>query len=232
MDLLKAHWKKLNLYIILPIKPTTSIQRIKALLFKSKYILILEEEAQITIVDFFKSEIESADVITKHLLENMLATMYWQYYQQHRYRFYERTTTSEKVSDDFRTWDLVTLINEIDTYYKRSLENEVLLQQELLEDYKVLILDAKNSKDIRPTLYDLLSHNALQFYKTDETSITQPIDKFSIDHKAYAGDSEEFINLEINSNDSLSLQKTALKDLSKSLKVPQKITLNIGLCGG
>ena len=82
-------------------------QRIKALLYKSKYLLTLEEEAQLKIVNLFKSEIEKSDnLIDKHLLENLLATMYWQYFQQNRYKFYNRTKTDKKVSDDFRTWDL------------------------------------------------------------------------------------------------------------------------------
>src|SRR6056297_2248568 len=38
-----------------------SQQRIKALLYKSKYMLTLEEEAQLNIIDLFKSEIELTD---------------------------------------------------------------------------------------------------------------------------------------------------------------------------
>ncbi|WP_426429483.1 alpha-2-macroglobulin family protein [Winogradskyella sp. HB-48] len=187
-------------------------QQIKALLHKSKYMLILEEEAQLNIVNLFKSEIEtSKDIPTKHLLENMLATMYWQYFQQNRYKFYDRTKTDAKVSDDFRTWDLETLFNEINVYYQRSLENGLLLQQESLENYSALLNEAKDSKIYRPTLYDLLCHNALLFYKTTENSITQPSYKFKIEDEIFIADSEHFINLKIASKDSLSLQVHALK---------------------
>ena len=114
-------------------------QQIKALLHKSKYMLILEEDAQLAIVNRFKSEIDKAEKIaTKRLLENMLATLYWQYFQQNRYQFYERSRTDEKVSEDFRTWDLETLFNEIHSYYQRSLQNGILLQQQKLEDYPLL----------------------------------------------------------------------------------------------
>lgn len=194
-------------------------QRIKALLFKSKYILTLEEEAQLNIVALFKSEIdESEQITTKHLLENMLATMYWQYFQQNRYKFYNRTKTADKPSDDFRTWDLETLFNEIHIYYQRSLQNGLLLQQETLSNYKTLIVEAENSKDYRPTLFDLLSHNALKFYKADENSITQPAYKFAIDNDAFISDSEQFINLNIDAKDALSLQLNALKIYQNLLK--------------
>ncbi|MFK7832963.1 MAG: alpha-2-macroglobulin [Winogradskyella sp.] len=200
-----------------------STQRIKALLYISKYMLTLEEDAQLTIVKRFKSEIDSAkDLPTKHLLENMLATMYWQYFQQSRYQFYNRTKTSEKVSDDFRTWDLETIFNEIHRYYQRSLANGLLLQQEPLSNYNVLLKQQENSKTYRPTLYDLLSHNALSFYKTDENSITQPAYKFTIDNEAFISDSEHFINVDLASKDTLSLQRNALKIYQNLLKFHRK----------
>ncbi len=188
-------------------------QQIKALLHKSKYMLVLEEEAQLNIVNLFKSEIEATDnIVTKHLLENMLATMYWQYFQQNRYKFYNRTKTTEKVDNvDFRTWDLETLFQEIHFYYQQSLKNGLLLQQEALEKYSLLLHEAEDSKTYRPTLYDLLSHNALQFYKTSENSITQPAYKFIIDNSEFIADSEKFINLSFKSKDSTSLQLHALK---------------------
>ena len=41
------------------VKDGLSQERIKALLYKSKYMLILEEEAQLNIINLFKQEIES-----------------------------------------------------------------------------------------------------------------------------------------------------------------------------
>ncbi|WP_417861120.1 alpha-2-macroglobulin family protein [Winogradskyella sediminis] len=198
-------------------------QRIKALLHISKYLLILEEDAQLTIVNRFKTEIESAsDVVNKHLLENMLATMYWQYFQQHRYQFYDRTKATEKVSDDFRTWDLETLFNEIHWYYQLSLQDADVLQQESLNHYSILLHEAENSKSYRPTLFDLLSHNALEFYKTDENSITQPSYKFTIDNPDLIADSDIFTSINLTSKDTLSLQRNALKIYQNLLKFHNK----------
>ncbi|MDH7914554.1 MG2 domain-containing protein [Winogradskyella sp. SYSU M77433] len=205
------------------LKAKNKQQQIKALLHKSKYMLILEEDAQLNIVSLFKKEIETSEaIITKSLLENMLATMYWQYFQQNRYKFYNRTKTESKLSDDFRSWDLETLFNEIHIYYQKSLENRSLLQQESLENYSLLLNEAKESKTYRPTLFDLLSHNALEFYKTDENSITKPAYQFKIDQPEYLSDSEKFIDSKINSKDSTSLQLNALKVYQNLLKFHEK----------
>jgi len=141
-------------------------QKIKALLHQSKYLQILEEDSQLTIINKFKSEIESSDIVTKQVLENLLANLYWQYFKQNRYKFYDRSKTDVKASDDFRTWDLTTLFTEIHRYFDRSLQNGLLLQQESLDKYDAILKTVKNSKDYRPTLFDFLSHNALDFYKT------------------------------------------------------------------
>lgn len=187
-------------------------QYIKSLLFKSKYALILEEDAQLTIINDFKAEIANSQAPTQNVLENMLATMYWQYFQQNRWKFYNRTNTSEKVDEtDFRTWDLETLFAEIQLHYQKSLQNGLILQQTKLEDYTVIINEQKNSKQFRPTLFDLLAHNALEFFKTDENSITQPAYKFEIDNPDYLSDANAFSRLNLSSKDSTSLQLQALK---------------------
>ena len=192
-------------------------QQIKSLLYKSKYMLVLEEDAQLNIVNNFKSQIANSDIPKKNLLENMLANLYWQYFQQNRHRFYNRTHTESKVdATDFRTWDLQTLFSEIDLHFQNSLNNPEQLQQTPLAKYDELLHTHKDSKVYRPTLYDFLSQNALEFYQTDENSITQPAYKFLIDDPHYFADAKAFSNWNITYRDSTSLQLKALQ-IYKSL---------------
>ena len=105
-------------------KEKNSPQIVKALLYSSKYAMTLEEDAQLKIVNDFKSEIKKASFPTKNVLESYLANIYWQFFQNHRYQFYNRTKTEAKVDlVDFRTWDLTTLFHEIDIHFEKSLEN-------------------------------------------------------------------------------------------------------------
>ncbi|WP_397362019.1 MG2 domain-containing protein [Olleya sp. R77988] len=187
-------------------------QRIKVLLFKSKFALLLEEDAQLSIVNDFKAEIAKNKAPTKNVLENMLATLYWQYFQQNRYKFYRRTKTEEKADAiDFRTWDLETLFTEIKTLFDSSLNNGLILQQTSINQFDAIITKGRDSKVYRPTLFDFLSHNAIQFYKTSENRITQPAYKFTIDNADFLNASQAFSNINITSKDSTSLQLQALK---------------------
>jgi len=187
-------------------------QLIKIMLFKSKFMLTLEEDAQLNIINAFRAEIKVSQAPTKNVLENILATLYWQYFQQNRWKFYNRTKTNEKVDTvDFRTWDLETLFEEVHTHYKNSLDNGLILQQTSLENFDVVIDKQKDSRIYRPTLFDFLAHNALIFYKHQESKITRPAYKFSIDDAAYLSPANEYARLKIKSKDTLSLELNAIK---------------------
>lgn len=187
-------------------------QLIKTMLHKSKYTLILEEDAQLSVINDFKNQISKSEFPVKNILENLLADLYWQYFNQYRWQFYNRTKTSEKVDNtDFRKWDLQTLFNEIHLHYQASLKNGLLLQQEDLNQYNILINKQKGSKVYRPTLFDFLNHNALAFYTTDETQITKPAYKFEVDNPDFLANADAFSKLVITAKDSTSLQLNALR---------------------
>ncbi|MFI8606017.1 alpha-2-macroglobulin family protein [Cellulophaga baltica] len=193
-------------------KESNNAQVVKSLLFSSKYSLTLEEDAQLKIISEFKSEIEKATTPTKNILESYLANLYWQYYQQNRYQFYNRTETEAKVdTTDFRTWDLNTLFYEIAIHFDASLENNEALKEIPVSKFEVLLNSQDGSEKLRPTLYDLLAHTALTFYKTDENSITRPADKFEIDDSEVLCESYQFIHHKISTTDKTSLQAKALQ---------------------
>ena len=105
-------------------KENNAPQIAKVLLYQSKYALTIKEDAQLNIINSFNKEIATSEFPTKNILESVLADLYWQYFQQNRYKFYNRTITSEKVDPiDFRTWDLKTIFKEIHFHFQNSLKN-------------------------------------------------------------------------------------------------------------
>ncbi|AUC20771.1 alpha-2-macroglobulin [Polaribacter sejongensis] len=197
-------------------KQNNAAQLIKTLFYKSKYSLTLEEDAQLSIIDNFKKHIAKSEFPTRNVLENILGNLYWQYFNENRYKFYNRTktassTSSELKKGDFRTWDLETLFKEIHCHFEASLENKEVLQKTDIYDYSDILQISKESKTYRPTLYDFLANNALNFYKSSETSITRPSYKFVLDNSDFLSDYKIFSDLKIETEDHLSLQFNALK---------------------
>jgi len=204
-------------------KANNSPQIIKALFYKSKFALTLQENAQLKVITDFKNQISKANFPTKNVLENILANLYWQYYQNNRWQFYNRTQTENKVdSVDFRTWDLNTLFEEIHCHFNSSLENSEKLQQIDLYDLGDILHIQKDSKKFRPTLYDFLAQNALDFYKTSETNLSKPAYQFKLTNKNLLADYKTFASLKIESKDALSLQLNALNIYQKIIEFHQK----------
>ena len=99
------------------------------------------------------------------------------------------------------------MFNEIHHYFQNSLSNTSLLKNIKLESINEILIQADNSKKYRPTLYDFLMHNAIDFYSTNESSITKPSNEFKIDNDKYFFDFEK---LELIAADSLSPVRQAL----------------------
>jgi hypothetical protein len=193
-------------------KEQNGAQIIKALLYQSKYIMILEEDARLTIVRNFEKEIKENKPPVSNVLESYLAQLYWQYYRDNRGRFAHRTETASLIdTSDFRTWDLQTLINAVSLHFEKSLQNPELLQAFPLHKWQNIAEFDKKTLTYRPTLYDLLVHEALKFYQNDENAIIKPAYKFTIDQPVYLSDIDDFIQLSVKSNDKTSLQLKALK---------------------
>ncbi|UII22274.1 MG2 domain-containing protein [Fulvivirga ligni] len=194
-------------------------QLIKALIYQSKFSMELEEEAQLTIIKRFKNEIALAKAPASNVLESLVAKMLQEYFNSNRWRIYNRTETDEKVDPvDFRTWDLRTLFKEISTHYELSLQNIEVLKKTSIESFAELIQENGDSQKYRPTLYDFLAHQALEFYKSKENSLTSPAYKFYIDDSTY-------LNLEtvsLETQDLLSLEFKALETYQDLIKFHQK----------
>ncbi|WP_150451046.1 alpha-2-macroglobulin family protein [Arenibacter lacus] len=187
-------------------------QVIKSLLYASKYSMVLEEDAQLEIIEDFKDKIAENQVPVKNILEGYLANLYWQYFQQNRYRFYDRTKTETKIdSADFRTWDLTTLFYEVGKHFDASLNNKSHLQQTPVDHYNEILVKQDDSEIYRPTLFDLLAHNALDFYTSSENSITRPADKFELNNPSIFCNAKEFVQQNITTNDKTSSHFKALQ---------------------
>jgi TonB-dependent SusC/RagA subfamily outer membrane receptor len=193
-------------------KENNSTQLIKSLIYKSKFALTLEEDAQLSIINNLKNEITSNKFPVKNILESILADVYWQYFKQNRWKFYHRSSTDEKVdTTDFRTWDLKTIFIEVQKHYNNSLSNGLESQLTNLEGFDEIINTHNDSKIYRPTLYDFLAHRALDFFKNEEQNIIRPSYKFELDNEHLLGNNLDFTSQTITSKDSISNHLQALK---------------------
>jgi TonB-dependent SusC/RagA subfamily outer membrane receptor len=143
-------------------------QIIKSLLYRCKFLAMLEEDAELKVISGFKKEMSVSSSPAKNLLHSMVAEIYRDYYKHYRYKYYNRSRTDKKVNElDFRTWDANQLLNEIHGHYQASLKNDNQLKQVKLSGFDTILTENHSNLLNKSTLYDFLAGKALEFYRTE-----------------------------------------------------------------
>ncbi|CCH56660.1 UPF0192 protein [Fibrisoma limi BUZ 3] len=193
----------------------------KAVIYRTNYQFVQEEEEFVALVRTTKQDIQATPEPTRSVLESVLADTYWQYYNRNRYKFYDRATAGRATiqpspgtasPDDPRTWDARQLIDAVTSAYLASVQEKALLQQTPVSAYDALLIkgDAE-ARALRPTLFDLLAHRAIDFFKNTEPDLHKPIFRFEVDDVRYLAGPDVFVQLPLQSKDSLSGRFQALQ---------------------
>ena len=191
-------------------------QVIKALLYQVSLQEMTEENGDTKSIAALEREIKTTGGTSKAILNSILAENYRSYFQQHRWQLYNRTETIHFIKVDPATWSVNDFHKKITDLFLASIADEKLLQQTRPESFDAIIIKG-NVPYLRPTLYDLLAHRALEYFKDEEREITKPAYAFEIKDENYFSSAAEFIKLPITTQDSLSLYHKALLTYQKLL---------------
>ena len=190
-------------------KEKQEAQIIKALVYKINLQQQNREENLLRSIQDVEKEMATAKEPSASILKALLAGLYWQYFQNQRYQIYSRTNTANFNKADVATWNAEDFHKKITNLYLQSLKNEKLLKQTRLEQYDAIIIKG-NVRYLRTTLFDLLAHHALDYFKNDERDIASPAFAFEINQPEAFAPATEFASYKFTAKDSLSLQQKAL----------------------
>ncbi len=149
------------------------------------------QDAIDTTITELQKEVAGARQPVRSVLQNILAYEYWSYFQRNRYRLYNRTSTGGPVSRDIGTWTADDLRKKIEELFLASLKEDKLLQSTRLESFEPILIKG-NRRGLRPTLFDLLAHEALAFLMSGDAGINQPANVVEIDDPAAFSDAGDF----------------------------------------
>ncbi len=193
-----------------------SDQILKSLIYKSKFSLLLEEDAQEQIVLEIEGYIKESEFPTNNILASVYAEFLQQYFVKNRYRISDRTKiNNDEIASDFKNWDTETFLKQIANYYNQSLQRESELKKLPIKNYKAILTQSKTSEKFRPTLYDFLVHRSINFYKVDRWYVTQPTGKFQISNEKVFATSNEFVKEKFYTLDSIFSNRNVLKLFQK-----------------
>ena len=188
-------------------------QFVKAILHRMKFESYKEEFSLEKSIFKLRDEANSAKFPIKPVLQSILADAFNQYFQNNRWKFYNRTTTVNFKNDDIETWDLKAINYAIITNYKASLQNIDSLKRTKIDLYDAVLQKGTiECRQWRPTLYDFLAHRALGYFMSSETDVSRPANRFTINDGNYLKPYSDFLDVSItNPSDSLETKFYALK---------------------
>ncbi|MEM7486991.1 MAG: carboxypeptidase-like regulatory domain-containing protein [Bacteroidota bacterium] len=191
-------------------------QLIKSFIYKSKFALLLEEDAQQKIVSEIRTYINKSDFPTNAILQSVYAGFLEQYLSQNQYKIRNRTQTSNSgSSDNFEVWDINALVAKIGHLYQESVSDEIRLKQILIDDYEAILTDSRTSSKYRPTLFDFLVHRSLDFYKIDRVYTNRLKERFLLNNRMLFEPTKVFSSEKFYTLDSVYSNRNAVKYFQK-----------------
>lgn len=226
-----AQWKNVNDLLEKKNLPKSALEEVKKIYAMAKkenqeaqvikalsYMVMIQDQTRensgVLAIAEIEKEIAIAREPVSSILKSLLANLYLQYLQQNRYKFYGRTNTVDFNKNDIATWTLEDLHKKISDLYLQSIRNETLLKQTKLEPFNAIISKG-NVRHLRPTLFDLLAHHALQYFQNNERDIKKPAYAFEIIQPQAFAPATIFTTYKFTTRDSLSLQHKALETYQK-----------------
>jgi hypothetical protein len=166
-------------------------QQIKALVYRIAEEDATRENDDTTAMKELEAAYSGAAQPARSILLSLEAGTYWRYFQRNRGKIYGRTATVNFVKTDIATWTTGDFQHTISSLYLRSLQAPALLERIPLQQYEPILIKG-NVRYLRPTLFDLLAHEALSYFVSSETDIHQPANVFEIDDTAVFADAAVF----------------------------------------
>ncbi|HLS30767.1 MAG TPA: MG2 domain-containing protein [Flavobacteriaceae bacterium] len=199
-----------------------NLQVIKTLFFQSKYLQVLEENAQTLILKNIRKEIEQVEEPHKTMLEFIYISSLNSYLNKHYYRIKRRTPTAETETKDFKSWTLPDFEKVMDSTITKTIDQKESLKDVSLKQFE-LILDFEKLEQLEnENFYDFLLRNYIEILSS-QINRRDDVDPLFRDIKsAIFGNSSAFISLKLDSLPNNSLKKTALLYQEREKEHPNK----------
>ncbi|MDR2512736.1 MAG: hypothetical protein LBD01_02930 [Puniceicoccales bacterium] len=171
-------------------------QALKAILFEAACTDEGKDEEQtlgFSQIRALRARLDSAPAPIQPMLAAALAKVWRNYCSAYHWRLSRRSQTGVS-SDDFRTWDLSRVGNEIARLYALALSDVAALRGTSAETFHSTIAAEARQERLRPSLYDFVVHDAVDFFSTQGTRIRQTEDHFQPEaNSPILGSLEEFL---------------------------------------
>jgi hypothetical protein len=126
--------------------------------------------------------IEHAPAETRPVLEAIRANWTWGYFEMNRWRYRQRTAGGAAGDiASINEWDLPEIVGEIRRRFAAALEGGDGLKQLPVGEWSAILTKGTMPDAYRPTLWDVVVRDALEFTASGERGLADPEDAFELE---------------------------------------------------
>lgn len=202
------------------VKDNLPAQQIKALIYQMKYTDQLSDSSIQQNLEKLNQKIAAAKGAQQAILQSIKGEVLLNYLRNNRYRLYNRTAIAEETGGkDITTWSQDYLHSQITAAYLASVADKAILQKTPVGDFDPILVKGTDTRQLRPVLFDLLAHRALDYFKSGENTLTKPVDQFELDDPAAFAPAATFARHDFVTTDKASLQYQAILLLQQLVRL-------------
>jgi TonB-dependent SusC/RagA subfamily outer membrane receptor len=141
-------------------------QIVKCFFYNSKFLQVVDENAQQKIISNLLNEIKIATPTNKAILNYVYGKMLQNYYSGNYYIINKRNKLVIENSNDFYTWTINKFNTEIEKAFEKSVQNEEILFKTKLIEYKDIFDFSLYKSPKTENLYSFLSNEYSTYLKS------------------------------------------------------------------
>ncbi len=200
------------------------LQQIKALLYRLALEKNISESDINTSITSLKNELnKTTEAGCRAILQVLIAKQYQEYFNLHRWQLYNRSKTNSIKKEDILNWSAEDFLNAITATYLTSLSEKEQLKKISISNYEEILVKG-NSESLRPTLYDIIAQDALEYFESEEGRSSRPVNNYSIQQPEALGTWVEFSNATLTNNDTNALAFRAILLFQELIRFHEKDT--------
>ncbi len=199
-----------------------SPQIVKVLLFRGKFMVMLEEDGLTNAIQTIEKETQTARQPEKSVLQSILGQLYATYLQNTGWNLSQRTPIADGEGGDILTWSADQIEKHALELYSSSVSQDAMLKAVPVEQFQDITTAGQNdsiaSRLLRPTLFDLLAHRAIEHFSNERSYLTEPAYAFQLNSPDDFADWQVFMDKKYETKDETSGKWLAIKLFQKLLQ--------------
>jgi len=173
------------------IKEGVTDEEAKAMLYRLQLEAVVQEGSDTTAIKQLQEAVKKSSGIQQALYQSLLGDYLNDYFNNHRWQLYDRSTVAGGSTGDITTWGTDDFNRETRAAYLAALRDPKLLQATTAKSIDAMVING-NAGNTRPTAFDIIAWHALAYFKQEQVTTIRSANQFRLNDPVVFANSNQF----------------------------------------